>query len=363
MMGSIQNSVRHSLAAVTFAAMLGIGNADATAAISGDPSPVQKEDGAKKESDERAAAAAELKERLVRIGREIEELREAGKNEAAEKLANEAREIKIHLAKLMADKDDRKIKESKEQAEKAELQEKRALEAVNEAKRRHKELLASDEKALKEKVVSEKYAELLEKLHAARQPKKGDGEKGLERVLDELHARLKMLEAENAKLRDALGTGKEKKDPEKHEAVHKQHEALKKLYEDAHKQQIEAARHMEEHARKMLLNKEDAAMAAAREKLEHLAKMAEKNSDPADAAKIHDEMARLRRHMGEMHEKAARSIATHPEKWPESHAATLELGAVIKELRHEVGRLREEVADLRRIVGDRGEERKKKIEQ
>jgi hypothetical protein len=311
MLYRIQNSWRQSLAAVTVAALFGVSDASAAAVtidVTTDPATVQKDksdDGAKKEKEDRAAVAADVKEKLARVKREIEELREAGKPDLAEKLAAEARELSAYLEKLQGAKGEKKPESADKLTKKPETRDN-----------------------------GDKEPELADK-----RPDGGDKKK-LDSWADGLLERLKMLEAENAKLREALTL------KGKHSAAAAAEEA--KRYGERVQKAIQ-----DEHA-KVLAAKDG----EAREKLEHLAKIIAKLQEEGKFEEAQERKAELRHlaeHFGDVEAQAHKMrVAMEGAKRPDAHSA--ELGTVIRELREEVRRLRDEVAELRRLVKDRGDE-------
>jgi beta-lactamase regulating signal transducer with metallopeptidase domain len=308
---TLQQSWHRSLAAAAVFSVFGAGNAAPAAVIH----PIEALAGAvhdpeaqKKLDMEREAAvkhAQAIKEKLERVHDRIQELKEAGKFEEAEKVAHEARDLKAVLEKLSEHGKAHTIKI-------------------------HKQALESDSK--------------------------GDKSSG---SIEALHERLKQLEAENAKLRAALaGKAAGHDDMElKHKHLKELHEKLGKAPELFKKEEADKVKMLEKERRvrleELLAKQPDSA--AIREKLERaaeeVAKLKEKgHMDKAEAVEAE------RRKLSEVLEKIGRVKEQDGQKSVAPHVQ--EMGAMLKELREEVMRLRKEVTEIRHWVNENRDAKK-----
>jgi beta-lactamase regulating signal transducer with metallopeptidase domain len=309
---TLQKSWRNSLVAAALSTF-GTGLAPAMAApldSPSDPSAVAQKDG-----DDSARRAQEIKEKLMHIDRVMSELKSAGRDEELEQVAKEAREMKLVLEKLARAQGFEKIARVKE-------------------KEPFKTKISSDD-------------------------------------TDELRARLKKLEHENAELREALADYKRKlADPkqgnrEDLERVHKElMEMVKKEHVDLEKKQdLEKALlfdkmkrlHMDEQQQKKFEEDGKAKeLHGLHEKMELVARARAKLLNDGQAEEAEKLEADLKK-MGVVAEKIAKArMDGEPKKVP---APNQEMTAMFRELREEVSKLRNEVAELRKAVKDGGDKR------
>ena len=269
-----------------------------------------KEAQAKKESQE-AAELEKIEAKLRGLEQEIKELRAAGKDDAAEKLAREGRELKEALQKQEAVK-------GKKDAYVRRVVELQLLQ-LKDLSANIKELKALGRLDEAEKL--ERQARELKEMLGNR----GDGEeKKPAGAFKELAAKIDAMQHEAAKLREAGRT---------------------------------------EEAEKIL---RQVAELRERSKLDDGKGKPEKDKPRDDGKK----MADLERRIAELQAAGkydeARELIVQAGKRDKTGAAAAspELAAAVKELREEVGRLRNEVAELRKIVGKEkgGEPRREKGE-
>ena len=317
MLDSIRSSWRQSFAAVALTGVLSFSPAAEAAPPAGDPTvaaaaALQKDgDGEKKSQDDRDAAVAKLKDRLTAIDREVRELQAAGKGDAAEKLAAEARELKAHLDKLRGDTGEKKpVGDTGEKKPEA-LRDKDDKKPESRRDKGDKKPDASADKKPDPKVEYIKYPA---------------------GPTDELRERLKKLEEENAKLREQLGDKGDKgsRDLKKTSVEFD----LKSKKTDA-TQANEKLKALEQEIAELL-------KAGKKEEAEKLRRAVEdgqkKTPDKSDVKKEAAEYYK------KLVDKEGKSLP------PQTASGSPELAVMLKELREEVSRLRNEVAELRKMV-------------
>jgi len=351
MFGSIRHSWRHPLAAFALAGAFGTAQATAGDAVAVEDLPssaaaVQSDDKNEKDrkvkqadQENRDAAAAELKERIGQLEREIAELLAAGKQEEAEKLVRHAKEMQAKFERL------------REQ----------------ETKKPDR----ADPESLRKK------GYLSHKQEQASEPE------GRRDTIAELQKMVERLQAENEKLRAALED--HKKTPLKADTVRVWDVRSGKPVVETKPEKkptvnivkVEAAAiHREIVELKLLAERlaaeghQDKAEAAAREAHELAEKLLAQAAEFA-LKSAHGESAkgvdkRLQAISEFETEKSAKSQLdkASPNVLLEYRAAdrsslNQELVQIVKELRSEVTRLRDEVAELRRSVQDRQDKSKR----
>jgi hypothetical protein len=320
-MNSMWCSWRQSLAALTVFTMFGTG---ASGSLSPADSPPQAADlGAnllgtwavqkpeKQPLDD--GAVAELKAKLKKLEIDIKDLRAAGKNDEADKLTKQGHDLKAALGKHLADKSDKPSKGDKlggKKPTKTDADDKKPVKSGDAGdKKPVKSGDAGDKKPVKagdagdKKPVKAGDAGDKRPAKAGAVDDKGDkptkGPKKEGTADDNLAARVKELEIENAKLRSFV----ERKDAK--DAV----TALITALRAAHQDQEALAAGQKERA--------EAALTKARA--------------------MHHEKLQL--HAKDVSGKAGADADT-----------IKELGAALKDLGGELNRLRDEVAELRRLV-------------
>lgn len=349
---SIRHSWRHSLAAVTFVSLFGAADV--------------------------AALADELPETHTKVAANPETETDAEQREAVLIKAGD-RLFKLVAQKEKPSKEPRGEKENISDAEHAKIAQ--AKERLEQLGREIEKLRAAGQNEQADKLAAE-FKELRAHLEDRHEKK---GEKSAEGG-DDLRARLKALEAENARLRELLGDKEKrrveerklpaaKSPPEKTKARKgvdppPEMQAKLKAMQDEIAELIKAGR------------KEEAAqLAEAAKTLSDLAKQVDSKRDELfaipvevkekleaagkDVAKLqqagkHEEAQELARKLQndvrQYHEARNRKLIDKGYAPP--GAEPNELGQVINQLREEVMRLREEVNDLRRAMKERGGDEK-----
>jgi hypothetical protein len=308
---SLKQSWRQSLAAVALFCVIGDGNAPAA----GTPMPdelllgfvydpaIQKE-GDEPSRQEASKHAQAIRQKLQQVDERIEELKQNGKLDEAEKLSAEKQELKAALEKLNTARS-RIVKQSKR----------------TDADTKGKESLDS---------------------------------------IDALRERMKQLEEENAKLRKALADTKSRNIPggaEKgREDIERAHKELLELHEKLSKDHHDRAKKEEfDTARSLLERANDELAGAARQKAlvplqEKLQQLGEEKAKLKGKGRL-DDVEKVEGEMRKLAEVAEKVAKVRGEDYPKlSGIHVQDLGAVLKELREEVSQLRNEVAELRHIV-------------
>ena len=339
-----------------------------------------KEAQAKKDGQE-SAELEKIEAKLRGLEQEIKELRAAGKDDAAEKLAREGRELKAALQKP----DSGKGKKDSEGVRDAEVQLKRLAAEMEEHKAAGKldaaEKLERQIRELKEKLAKRegdaKKPDDKKPVDKKPEPKKSTGESA------ELAAKIDAMQHEAAKLREAgrteeaekilrqvaelkehweKGLSKGEKKPESGDKGKKSDNSMDELRDKLKKLEAENAELRKAAAQLKLAIDEANARRAEATLLREQLKTTQELKDNAAKRQFEREQEYIeRKGKGETGDKGEKSGAA---------AASPELAAAVKELREQVSRLREEVADLRRIVksdkpaSEKGkkEEREKKEE-
>jgi hypothetical protein len=352
---SIRHSWRHSLAAVTFVSLFGA--AEATA-IADDPpeTPTKVAPAPVTPTDETEPGETEL----IRLGDSLYVVAQK------EKPSKEPRGEKEAISDAVYEK---LVK---------------AKERLGQLEREIEELRAAGKTDQAEKLITY-YKELRGQLEASQEKK---GEKSAEGS-DDLKARLKALEAENAKLRELLGGKEKSKGEEQHDPKAKypvksppEKPVPHKIKESEQEVQFKLKAMQAEIAELAKAGRKDEAeklAAAARELAEHAKHAASKFeidiSIPAEVKEKFEVAAKdvARLQQAGKHEEAqelARKLQSDARQYHESYKRKLidkgfapmgaeshELGQVINQLREEVMRLREEVNDLRRAMKERGDDK------
>lgn len=341
----LQHSWRHSLAAVTFVSLFGA--VDSAPAV-GNPRETLATSAVETGTPDREVVRETLSDRLL-----------------AQREKNSLKERRDELD-FISEAEHAKIAQAKER--------------LDQLAREIEKLRSAGQTEQADKLAAE-YKELRGHLEA-RHEKKGDKSDAGD---DDLKARLKALEAENARLRELLGAKEgvqfeerkhtvAKSPPEKPTArkgadtprelqfkLNAMEAEIAELRQAGRKEEAEklaaAARDIGEHAKHTAIARDELAPPAElREKFEAVAKEAAKLREAGKVEEANELLGKVQTDARQYEEHYKRQLLD--KGYAPRGAEPNELGQVINQLREEVNRLREEVTDLRRAMKERGGDEK-----